>query len=73
MPILLGGTRATVVLAMHDETPGRDRHQVFQAGLDPVFGLDRVERDRLRDLLAGGMADEFADQRLIGRVGEMHA
>jgi hypothetical protein len=42
---------------MHHEAAGGDGHQVFEAGLDPVFGFDSVEGDALPDLVAGGEAD----------------
>ena len=71
MPSLLGATRA-VVLAVHDEAPGRDRDEILKAGLDPILGLDRVEGDALCDFLAGGVGHELAHQRLIRRVGKMH-
>ena len=51
--------------------PARHRHQIFEARLDPVPGLDGVEDDADRDLRAGRIADQPADPRLVGRVGEM--
>ena len=72
MPSLLGGTRVAVVLAMHDEAPGRDRDEILEAGLDPILGLDRVEGDVPAISSPAAMADEFAHQRLIRRFGEMH-
>ena len=72
MPSLLGGDPLAVMLAVHDEAPGRDGDEVFEAGLDPVLGLDRVEGDALGDIRAGGIGHEFADQRLIRRLGKMH-
>ena len=50
-----------------------DRHEVFEAGLDPVLGLDGVEGDALCDVVAGGEADQFADRGLIGCIVEMQA
>ena len=35
--------------AMHDEASGRHGDEVFEAGLDPILGLDRVEGDALGD------------------------
>ena len=72
MPSLLGGIRVAVMLAVDDEASGRHRNEVFEAGLDPVLGLDGVEGDACGDIGAGGIGDEFAHQRLIRRVGEMH-
>ena len=72
MPSLLGATRVAVMLAVDDEASGGDGHEVFEAGLDPVLGLDRVEGDAVCDISAGRVGDELAHQRLIGRVGEMH-
>ena len=70
---LVGRDPLAVMLAVHDEASGRYGDEVFEAGLDPVLGLDRVEDDALRDISAGGIGDEFAQQRLIGRLGEVHA
>src|ERR1019366_3660293 len=39
---------------------------------DPVLRFHRVEGDILRDVAASGDADQFADRRLIGRLGKMH-
>ena len=69
---LVGRHQQPVVAAVHDETPGADRHQIFKARLDPVLGLDRVEGDRPRHLRPGRIADQPADPRLIGWFGEMH-
>jgi hypothetical protein len=57
---------------MHDKAPGRDRDEVLERCLDPVLGLDGVERNVLRDVVASGDADEVADRGLIGRFGKMH-
>ncbi len=72
MPSLFGGDARAVMLAVHDETPGRDRNEILEAGLDPVPGLDGVEGDAPGDLVAGGVGHELAHQRLIRRVGKMH-
>ena len=61
-----------VVAAVHDEAAGANGHQFFKARLDPVPGLDRVECDCLRHLRAGRIADQSADPRLVGRIGEIH-
>ena len=68
----VGRHAGAVVLAVHDEASGGDGHEVFQRGLDPVLGLDGIEGDRLRDVVAGGEADQVADRSLIGLLGEMH-
>ena len=69
---LVGRDTFAVMLAVHDEASGGHGDEVFEAGLDPILGLDRVEGDALGDISAGRFGDEFADQRLIGRLGEMH-
>ena len=69
---LVGGHPRAVMGAMHDKAPRRHRHEVFQARLDPVLGLDRVEGDGLRDLLARRIGHELAEQRLVRRLGKMH-
>src|SRR5260370_23692560 len=69
---LVGRHARAVVASVHDEAPGRDRHEILERSLDPVPGFDRVERNVLRDLVAGGEADQLADRGLIGRIGEMH-
>ena len=51
---LVGRNLRAVMLAVHDEAPGADRDQFLERGLDPVLGLDRVERDAPRGLVAGG-------------------
>ena len=61
-----------VMLAVDDEASGRHGDEVFEAGLDPILGLDRIEDDALGDVLTCGIGHEFADQRLIGRLGKMH-
>src|ERR1035441_9254237 len=58
--------------AVHDEAARAHRHQLLERGLDPILGFHRVESDALRDLAAGGNANEFADRSLIGRLGKMH-
>ena len=60
------------MLAVRDEASGRHGDEVFEAGLDPILGLDRVEGDALGDISACGIGHEFADQRLIGQLGKMH-
>ena len=72
MPTLLGATRLAVMLAVHDEAPGGDGDEVFEAGPDPVLGLDGVEVDGRGGFRAGGVGHELAHQRLIGRIGKMH-
>ena len=57
--------------AMYDKAPGRHRHEIFQRRLDPVLGLDGIEDDGLRSLSAGRVDHQLANQRLIGRFGEM--
>ena len=58
--------------AVHDESPGADRDQLFQRRPDPVLGFDDVEGDLRCDVAAGGEADQFADRDLVRRFGEMH-
>ena len=60
------------MVAMHDEPSGGDWDEILEAGLDPILGLDSVEADPLCDGLAGGLADDLTDQRLVRRVGKMH-
>ena len=69
---LVGRHTQPVVAAVHDELAGADRDQICKARLDPVPGLDRVERDRPRHLRPGRIADQPADPRLVGWFGEMH-
>ena len=50
-----------IVRAMDDEASGRHRDEVFEARLDPVLGLDRVEGEAYRATSSpGGIRDEFA-------------
>ena len=72
MAELVGRHALAVMLAMHDKTSGRNGNEILEAGLDPVLGFDRVEGDGFRDLLAGGVADQFAHQRLVRGIGKMH-
>ena len=51
---LVGRNPFAVMLAVHDEAPGRDRDQVLEAGPDPVLGLDRIEIDGPGDISTGG-------------------
>ena len=69
---LVGCDPLAVMLAVDDEAPGRHGHEVFEAGLDPILGLDGVEANALRNFPTRGIGHEFADQRLIGRLGKMH-
>ena len=69
---LVGRNARAVMLAMHDESPRAHRHQFLKRGLDPVPGLDGIERDVQRDVVAGGKTYEFANRVLIGRLCEMH-
>ncbi len=55
---LVGRHVRPIVLAVDDETAGGDRHQAFEAGLDPVFRGDGIEDDGLRDVVAGGQRDQ---------------
>ena len=68
---LVGCHPCAVMVAMHDEPSGGDRDEILEAGLDPIPGLDGVEADISRDGLTGGVADDLADQRLVGRGGKM--
>src|SRR3984957_5865510 len=61
-----------VVVAMHDEAPCAHGYQFLERGLDPVLGLDSVERNVPRHVIAGGKTYEFADRGLFGWFGEMH-
>ena len=69
---LVGRDPLAVMLAVDHEAPGRHGDEVFEAGLDPILGLDRVEGDALCNFPTSGIGHEFADQRLIGRLGKMH-
>ena len=69
---LVGCHPRAVMVAMHDEPSGGDWDEILEAGLDPILGLDSVEADPLCDGLAGGLADDLTDQRLVRRVGKMH-
>jgi hypothetical protein len=71
-PELVGRNAGAIMLAVDQETSGRHGDEVVEAGLDPVFGLDRVEGNARGDIGACGIGDDFAEQRLIGRVGEVH-
>src|SRR5580704_7595149 len=69
---LVGRNARAVMVAMHDEATRAHRNQFLERGLDPVLGLDGVEADVLRVVVAGGEADQLADRTLIRRLGEMH-
>src|ERR1700752_2386080 len=57
-----------VMLAMNDEASGMNRHQLVERGPDPVPGLDGIEANGSRPLVARGGRDQLADRGLIGRV-----
>ena len=67
---LVGRHIGAVVRAMHHEAAGAHRGEAFQAGLDPVPGLDGVERDRRRRAV-GGERHQLAHRGLIRRRGEI--
>ena len=68
---LVGRHPLAVMLAMHDKAAGGDRDQIFEAGLDPVLGLDGVEGDVLCDV-SPAARPPIRGSGLIGRIGKMH-
>ena len=53
---LVGRDPVAVMLAVDDEASGGDGDEVFEAGLDPILGLDRVEGDALGDSAPAALA-----------------